>query len=135
MSYSEGFKSGGFNSTDSQLPLFTADGPQANIPGPGFEYEDENAESWEIGGKHTLLDGSMTLNWAYFDSVYKNQQVSTFVGLGFVVTNAASASVSGLEVDMLWQATDHLRVGVNLALNDGKYDDFPGAGCTAIQAV
>ena len=49
MSYSEGFKSGGFNSTDSQLPLFTADGPQANIPGPGFEYEDENAESWEIG--------------------------------------------------------------------------------------
>jgi len=133
MSYSEGFKSGGFNSTDSQLPLFTADGPQANIPGPGFEYEDENAESWEIGGKHTLLDGSMTFNWAYFDSVYKNQQVSTFVGLGFVVTNAASASVSGLEVDMLWQATDHLRVGVNLAINDGKYDDFPGAGCTAIQ--
>ena len=133
MSYSEGFKSGGFNSTDSQLPLFTADGPQANIPGPGFEYEDENAESWEIGGKHTLMDGSMTLNWAFYDSVYKNQQVSTFVGLGFVVTNAASASVSGLEVDLQWQATDHLRLGANLALNDGKYDDFPGAGCTAVQ--
>ena len=75
MSYSEGFKSGGFNSTDSQLPLFTADGPQANIPGPGFEYEDENAESWEIGGKHTLMNGSMTLNGAYYDSVYKDQQV------------------------------------------------------------
>ena len=133
MSYSEGFKSGGFNSTDSQLPLFTADGPQANIPGPGFEYEDENAESWEIGGKHTLMDGSMTLNWAFYDSVYKNQQVSTFVGIGFVVTNAASASVSGLEVDLQWQATDHLRLGANLALNDGKYDDFPGAGCTATQ--
>ena len=133
LSYSEGFKSGGFNSTDSQLPLFTADGPQANIPGPGFEYEDENAESWEIGGKHTLMDGAMTLNWAAFDSVYKNQQVSTFVGLGFVVTNAASASVRGIEADLQWQATDHLRLGANIALNDGKYDDFPGAGCTAQQ--
>ncbi len=134
LSYSEGFKSGGFNSTDSQLPLFTADGPQANIPGPGFEYEDENAESWELGGKHTLMDGAMTLNWAYYDSVYENQQVSTFVGLAFVVTNAASASVSGLELDMQWQATDNLRLGANMAFNDGKYGDFPGAGCTAIQA-
>ena len=134
LSYSEGFKSGGFNSTDSQLPLFTADGPQFNIPGPGFEYEDENAESWELGGKHTLMDGAMTLNWAYYDSVYENQQVSTFVGLGFVVTNAASASVSGLELDMQWQATDNLRLGANMAFNDGKYGDFPGAGCTAIQA-
>jgi outer membrane receptor protein involved in Fe transport len=134
MSYSEGFKSGGFNSTDSQLPLFTVDGPQANIPGPGFEYDDENAESIEIGGKHTLMDGAMTLNWAMYDSLYKNQQVSTFVGLGFVVTNAASTSIKGLEVDLQWQATDHLRLGANIALNDGAYDDFPGAGCTAQQA-
>ena len=133
MSYSEGFKSGGFNSTDSQLPLFTADGPQANIPGPGFEYEDETAESWEIGGKHTLMDGSMTVNWAYYDSVYDNQQVSTFVGLGFVVTNAASATVTGLEVDVQWQTTDHLRLGANVAFNDGQYGDFLGAGCTATQ--
>ena len=133
LSYSEGFKSGGFNSADSQLPLFTADGPQANIPGPGFEYEDELAESWEIGGKHTLMDGSMTLNWAAYDSVYKNQQVSTFVGLGFVVTNAASATVTGVEAELLWQATDNLRLGANIALNDGKYGDFPGAGCTAKQ--
>ena len=134
ISYSEGFKSGGFNATDSQLPLFTADGVQPNMPGPGYEFDDENAESVEIGGKHTLMDGAMTLNWALYDSTYENQQVSTFVGLGFVVTNAASTGITGLEVDWKWQATDNLMVGANIALNDGAYNDFPGAACTALQA-
>ena len=134
ISYSEGFKSGGFNAVDSQAPAFTAAGPQPTIPGPGFEYDDESASSIEIGGKHTLLDGSMQVNWAYYNSEYKDQQVSTFVGLGFVVTNAATTDVQGLEVDMTWQATDNLRLGANFALNDGSYGSFPGAGCTAVQA-
>ena len=97
LSYSEGFKSGGFNSVDDQAPAFTAEGIQPTVPGLGFEYEDENAESIELGGKHTLLDGSMTLNWALYDSTYKNQQVSTFVGTGFVVTNAASTEIKALK--------------------------------------
>jgi outer membrane receptor protein involved in Fe transport len=133
ISYSEGFKSGGFNAVDDQDPLFTAAGPQPTIPGPGFEYDDESATSFEFGGKHTLLDGAMNLNWAYYNSEYKDQQVSTFVGLGFVVTNAATTDVQGLEVDMTWQATDNLRLGANFALNDGSYGSFPGAGCTAAQ--
>jgi iron complex outermembrane receptor protein len=133
LSYSEGFKSGGFNSVDDQNPAFTATGIQPTVPGPGFEYDDENAESIELGGKHSLLDGSMTLNWALFDSTYKNQQVSTFVGTSFVVTNAASTEILGLEVDLQWQATDHLKLGASFALNDGEYGSYPGAGCTVEQ--
>jgi outer membrane receptor protein involved in Fe transport len=137
ISYAEGFKSGGFNSVDDQNPVLNAQGTavaDANSPGEGFEYEDETAASWEIGGKHTLLDGSMSLNWAYFNSQYDNQQVSTFVGLGFVVTNAASSNISGFEVYLAWQATEQLRLGANFALLDGKYDSFEGAACTAQQA-
>ena len=133
-SYSEGFKSGGFNAVDSQAPAFTAAGPQPTVPGLGFEYDDESAKSYEIGGKHTLLDGAMNLNWAYFNSKFYDQQVSTFVGLGFVVTNAATTDVEGLEIDMDWQATDNLRVGASVAFTDGSYGSFPGAGCTAKQA-
>jgi len=135
ISYAEGFKSGGFNAVDDQNPELAADGSVTDptVPGPGFEYEDETASSWEIGGKHVLLDGAMSLNWAYFDSDYNNQQVSTFDGLGFVVTNAASSNVSGLEVDIAWQATEKLRLGANLAMLDGKYDEFKGAACTALQ--
>ena len=134
LSYSEGFKSGGFNAVDDQNPAFTAEGIQRTVPGPGFEFDDENAESIELGGKHTLLDGGMTLNWALYDSTYKNQQVSTFVGLSFVVTNAASTEIRGLEVDLQWQATDHLKLGASFALNDGEFGSYPGAGCTAQQA-
>jgi len=134
LSYSEGFKSGGFNSVDDQLPEVNAAGvPLPTVPGPGFEYDDENAESIELGGKHTLLDGSMTLNWALYDSTYKNQQVSTYVGTSFVVTNAASTEIRGLEVDLQWQATDHLKLGASFALNDGEYGDYAGAGCTVVQ--
>ena len=54
LSYAEGFKSGGFNSVDDQNPAFGLDAngnfdtnqPIRNVPGPGFEYDDENASSW-----------------------------------------------------------------------------------------
>ena len=133
-SYSEGFKSGGFNAADDQLPDFSVN-PDApyTVPGVGFEYDDETAQSFEIGGKHTLLDGAMTFNWAAFTSEYDDQQVSTFAGLAFVVANAASSKVDGLELDIVWQATDNLRLGANLALLDARYGSFPTAACTIIQ--
>jgi len=142
-SYSEGFKSGGFNAVDDQAPdlvataatgaNIAAPGFVFTIPGEGFLYDDETANSFEIGGKHTLLGGAMNFNWSLFSSEYDNQQVSTFVGIGFVVRNAASSEVDGLELDLLWQATDNLRIGANLALLDAKYGSFTTAGCTALQ--
>jgi len=135
ISYSEGFKSGGFNSVDDQNPEIAADGTVLRTtPGIGFEYDDESASSFEIGGKHVLMDGAMNLNWAYFNSEYEDQQVSTFVGLGFVVANAASSEIQGIEMDMTWQATDELRLGVAMAFLDGNYGNFDAAGCTATQA-
>jgi outer membrane receptor protein involved in Fe transport len=141
LSYAEGFKSGGFNSVDDQNPAFGLDAngnfdtsqPIRNVPGPGFEYDDENASSWEIGGKHRLLDGRMQLNWAAYNSTYEDLQVSTFVGLGFVVANAAEATIQGFEFDVNFQATEKLRLALAMGFNDGSYDSFPGAGCTAMQ--
>ncbi len=141
LSYAEGFKSGGFNSVDDQNPAFALDAngnfdtsqPIRNVPGPGFEYDDENASSWEIGGKHRLLDGRMQLNWAAYNSTYEDLQVSTFVGLGFVVANAAEATIQGFEFDVNFQATEKLRLALAMGFNDGSYDSFPGAGCTAMQ--
>lgn len=134
LSYSEGFKSGGFNAVDDQAPDLVRDsGPIYTVPGAGWAYDDETATSIAIGGKHTLLDGAMTFNWELFDSEYDDQQVSTFVGIGFEVRNAATSEVKGLELDMLWQATDNLRIGANVALLDATYGAFPTAGCTAKQ--
>ena len=84
--------------SSSQYPLLTKFAGvirRDTQPGTGFEYDDETAWSFEVGGKHTFLDGRMRVNWAYYNSEYEDQQVSTFVGLGFVVTNAASTEISG----------------------------------------
>ena len=132
-SFSKGYKSGGFNAADDQNPVFLADGTIVRTePGIGFEYDDETATSYEIGGKHTF-GSSVIFNWAAAHAEYKNQQVSTFVGLGFVVGNAASSTVDTLELDLLWQATDDLRIGVNAAYLDANFDVFTAAACTEKQ--
>jgi len=142
-SYTEGFKSGGFNAVDDQDPVLVR-APACvfqnlpgcidrTSPGPGFEYDDETAWSFEVGGKHTFLDGRMRFNWAYYNSEYDDQQVSTFVGLGFVVTNAASTEISGFEIDTAFQVTEKLRLNLSVGTVDGEYKDFKGAACTAEQ--
>ena len=145
-SFSQGFKSGGFTDADDGEPGDLTPGAFPCAPGQpveacydptnpndDFEFDDEEVDAFEIGGKHTLLDGGMTLNWAAFYTQYDNLQTSIFKGLGFGVTNAAKSEIQGLEVDVLWQATDHLRLGFSGAYLDATYDSFQDAPCTAIQ--
>lgn len=144
--FSQGFKSGGFTAADDQEPgqLDIATYPcvpgqpieacyDPTVPNDDFEFEDEEVDAFEVGGKHTLLGGSMTLNWAAFYTLYDNLQTSIFKGIGFGVTNAGKSEVQGVEVDMLWQATNNLRLGLNGAWLDATYDEFENGPCTAIQ--
>jgi len=149
-SFSQGFKSGGFTAADdgnpgdltptsfpcAPNPDFTVDLSacyDVTNPNDDFEFGDEEVDAFELGGKHTLLDGGMTLNWALFYTEYTDLQTAIFEGLGFVVKNAAGSEIYGLEVDALWQATDNLRVGANFAYLDATYTDFDDGPCTAIQ--
>ena len=64
---------------------------------------------------------------------YENLQVSSYSGLGFIVANAAEATINGAEFDLNYQASEKLRVSVAMGFNDGSYDSFPTAGCSSIQ--
>jgi outer membrane receptor protein involved in Fe transport len=135
-SFDKGYKSGGFNAADDQNPAFASVNgvktPLPNTPGIGFEYEDEVADSLEIGGKHRLAD-NIQFNWAIAHAEFDDQQVSTFQGTGFVVGNAASSIVDTVEIDLLWQATENLRVSLGAAYLDANYDEFTTASCTENQ--
>ncbi len=149
VTYSEGFKSGGFSAADDgnpgNLPVgvppippavdngFQANGFISTVPNEDFEFDDESVESIEIGGKHEFMDGRMRLNWAAFYSEYDDLQTSIFQGISFSVKNASSSEVEGIEVDWLFQMTDAIRVGVNAAYLDASYGDFKDGPCTAIQ--
>ncbi len=140
VSWSQGFKSGGFSAADDGEP---GDFAVAQLPPPGgfvstvpnadFEFDDESVDSIEIGGKHEFFDGAMRLNWAAFYSEYDDLQTTIFKGVGFSVKNAASSEVQGFEVDWLMQVTDALRVGVNAAYLDATYGDFGDGPCNAQQ--
>jgi len=108
VSYSQGFKSGGFNSF-GLTPAF----------------EDEEVEALEIGLKSTLFDRRLRLNAAYFTYDYTNLQVRLPVPTGGVtIDNAGEAEVSGLEVEGSLLITDKLRLDANFAFLDAELQEF-----------
>ncbi len=149
-SFSQGFKSGGFTAADDGEPggldlgefpctpeadgsFIASDCYDTTLPNKDFEFDDETVDAYEIGGKHTLFDNSVTLNWAAFYTEYDNLQTAIFKGIGFTVTNAGASEIRGVELDARWAATNNLQLGLNVAYLDAEYSDFADAPCTAIQ--
>jgi outer membrane receptor protein involved in Fe transport len=123
-SFSRGFKGGGF---DEQLTSGSPD---------DWEFEDEEANAFEVGAKLRLLDGRAELNGALFYTEYDDLQVSAFDGIaGFVVGNAAQATTQGVEVDGRLRVSPNLTLGITATLLDAEYDDYRNAPCTAQQTL
>lgn len=120
-SYSEGFKGGGFNGQARR---------QASL-----EFEDEQVDAFEIGLKAVLLDGAMTANLALYSAEYENFQTTQFVNQVFIVGNAAAVDATGLEFDLMWQATDNLLLGLSGQFSSTEYKDFTTAACTSAQLM
>lgn len=125
-----GYKTGGFNAAlGVSEPLEPGEVPD------DFEYDDEEVNSIELGAKMTFLDGAAELNLAAFYTELSDLQVSTFVDSGFIVGNAAESTSQGFEAEARWAAAPFLNFSLSLAYLDSKYDDFPGAPCTAAQTL
>ncbi|BFM15103.1 TonB-dependent receptor [Maricurvus nonylphenolicus] len=117
-SWTKATKAGGFNSSHNT--------PDEN----NFEYEEEQAESFEIGVKLDLLDGRGRLNAAYFNTEFDDLQVSSFDGTNFVTGNAAKAKSQGVEVEAMLALTEEWTIGSNFAWLNAEYDEFQGP-CTS----
>ncbi|WP_372865655.1 TonB-dependent receptor domain-containing protein, partial [Spongiibacter sp.] len=119
--YAKGFKDGGFNANDTTASQ------------DAFAYEDEEADTYELGLKTTLLDGSMTFNAALFYTQFMERQVSNFTLTGYVVGNAAESITQGFEADMRWALSERLMVGASMAWLDSYFTSFTDGPCTAQQ--
>lgn len=121
-SVSTGFRSGGFNrflddpTTDRNETIF----------------DSESITAYEIGTKNTLMDGSMRLNVAAFFQDLEDQQVSTVSSVagtgqsGFF--NAGQTEVSGLEVELQFQATENFYLFGTATLLNAEYKEFMSPG-------
>lgn len=129
-SYTTGFKSGGFDVRSNSAP--NALGGIYNTAGTNgsWEFENEKAKNYEIGGKFVLADGAAELNVAIFRSEFSDMQTSQFDGkLSFNVTNAGEAVVQGLEIDGRWAIIDDLLLRGGVSFIDFNYTKFPNSQC------
>jgi len=101
-SYSQGFKSGGFNSFGLA---------------PAFDSEDINA--YEIGFKSDFADSRIRLNASGFFYDYSNLQIRLPVPTGGVdIQNVAAAEISGFEVETSALVMEGFTVSASIAYLD-----------------
>ena len=116
LSASEGFKAGGYD-------------PRSNNVN-SFAFENEEARSYELGGKFIYAGGRAETNIAFYYTDYDDLQSSQCEGtLGFNVGNAKSTRVQGVELDGRLLSTDGLTWTSALAYLNHKYRDFENANC------
>ncbi len=90
----------------------------------------EFVDSREFGMKSQWLNDTVRFNITYFDSDYKDLQVTAIdqVSGAFVYSNKADASVDGIEAEFVYAPRDNLTVFANLGTLNGNYTDVrPGA--------
>ena len=136
---SQGSKSGGYDARSNaglmpvpNTPVVLPTTPPISLGGAvgTFEFDDEEAVSFETGAKMTLLDGAGELNVAVFRTEYSDLQVSIFDGrFGFNVGNAAEAISQGIELDGRYRVTEELTLIGSLAFLDFEFDDYDNGQC------
>jgi iron complex outermembrane recepter protein len=125
VSYSEGFKSGGF--TQRVFPPivagFTAPPATADIdliP----TYQPEFVKAYELGFKSTLLDGRLRINGAAFHTNYEDLQVQVFNSVAPVTQNIGEATIRGVEMELQAAPGGGWLVDASVAVLDPSYDDI-----------
>ena len=109
-----GFKSGGFNMTSRQA---------------GLGYAPEWAWSYEAGFKMTPARSRATLNLAAFHMNYSDLQVQTAIRPGVIdISNAAQATIRGIEVEGAVRLPGAVHAGGHLAWLDARYDRYVAVG-------
>lgn len=125
VSYSEGFKSGGF--TQRVFPPVVA-GFTAPPGTPDIDliptYEPEFVEVYEFGFKSTLMDGKLRFNGAAFYTDYQDLQVQVFNSVAPVTENIGAASISGLELEVQAAPGDGWLIEGSFSYLDAEYDDI-----------
>jgi iron complex outermembrane receptor protein len=118
-SYSEGFKSGGFDGEPSSPP--------------DAEFQPEEVKNYEAGLKAEFF-GRLRTNLSIFYSDYSHLQLQTFDANGAPTTGTADARSKGVELEAVARITGNLGASMGLSLTDPTYKNYisvlPAIGTT-----
>ncbi len=118
-SYSQGFKSGGFDMRGDAI--FT--------PNTVNGYQPEFVDTYEIGFHSSFFHGRWNLSGAIFRSDYTDMQITrqeptTLGGIASFVDNAASAVIDGAELEGRIFLTDNLSANFAIGYIDGEFEEY-----------
>ncbi|MCP5144957.1 MAG: TonB-dependent receptor [Gammaproteobacteria bacterium] len=110
-SFETGYRSGGFQLASVGL------------------YQPEYLDAFTLGTKNRFLDGRLQLNAEIFYWDYKDQQISYFTlseagVLENLTDNVGKATSKGVDIDLLWLATDRTLLSAKVQYLDATYDDL-----------
>jgi len=116
-SVAKGTKPGGFGTSQFAVPQSSRMDP-------------ETLWAYELGLKTEWFDRTLRANGALFFNDYTDRQVGVTITDPITgwpaagIVNAAGAETAGLELELLWSATDHLTLGLGYAYTDAEWTDF-----------
>jgi iron complex outermembrane recepter protein len=118
-SYSQGFKSGGFDMRGDAV--FTPD----TVNG----YQPEYVDTYEVGFHSAFWQGRVNLSGAVFHSDYTDMQITrqeptTLGGIASFVDNAASAEIEGAELEGNLRFTDNFSANFAIGYIDGQFNEY-----------
>jgi outer membrane receptor protein involved in Fe transport len=111
VSYSRGYKGGGFNPPQSAGQHLFPD-----------NYAPEFIDAIELGSKNTLAGGSLVLNGTLFAYKYKGYQVSEIIQRTSINVNI-DAKIYGAELEGIWEPIHNLRFNSNIGYLHTQLDD------------
>lgn len=114
--YSTGFKSGGFNNTQSTTAL-----GQARV------FQPETVSNWEGGVKSSFLDGAVLANVNLFRSTLDDYQSRGFNGIAYTIRNVGSLRQQGVEGEFRVRLVRPVTLGVAGTYLDSEFLDFRNA--------
>lgn len=128
VSYSRGFKSGGFDGS-------TFFSPAASEP-----FDSETLQAYELGAKLRLLDARALVSGAAFYYDYSDQQVQATVEIAegvteAVVVNAAQSEIYGLDIEASLRLTGPFRLDLGLSWLESEITEFASADPEEVAAL
>ena len=116
--YAQGYRAGSFNSS-------------ATYPDKVL-FDAESSDTYELGVKTEFLGGAARLNVGLFQTNYQDYQINTFIGLGYITSNAEEVESRGVEADGTIMLLPGLILNGNIGYNDAKYVKHTNGGCPTV---
>jgi iron complex outermembrane receptor protein len=120
LSYSRGYKSGGYNF--DRAGFTTPATPNAR----DLAFSEETVDAYEFGLKGEFFDRSLTANLAIFHQKFSGFQLIEYTGVNFVVRSLSEAISEGAELEVTWRPAPGLTITNGLSYTDAYYPTNTG---------